>query len=85
MYKGPSTTHYKFEFDPENLQRCWEECKLRSDFSARCAAAEQFNQLNRWKKRGVSIIPIKYGIAFSESFLNQVGGISFGLCLLFFL
>ncbi|MEQ2200503.1 hypothetical protein XENOCAPTIV_030326 [Xenoophorus captivus] len=72
MYKGPSVTHYKVEFSPDNLQRCWEQCKLRSDYGARRKALDQFNQQNRWKKRGISIIPIKYGIAFAESFLNQV-------------
>ncbi|XP_067356858.1 aldehyde oxidase 6 isoform X3 [Channa argus] len=75
MYKGPSVTHYKFEFSPENLLRCWEECKLRSDYSARCKAVNQFNQQNHWKKRGISIIPIKYGIAFAESFLNQAAAL----------
>ncbi|CAI5638408.1 unnamed protein product [Oreochromis niloticus] len=75
MYRGPSTTHYKFEFNPENLLRCWEEGKRRSDYSARRAAIEQFNQQNRWKKRGISIIPIKYGIAFSDGFLNQAAAL----------
>lgn len=74
MYKGPSVTHYKFEFSPDNLWRCWEECKAKSDYDARRSAVDQFNQQNRWKKRGMSIIPIKYGIAFSESSLNQVSG-----------
>lgn len=72
MYKGPSLTHYKFEFSPDNLHRCWEECKVKSDYAARRSAVDQFNQQNRWKKRGMSIIPIKYGVAFAESFLNQV-------------
>ncbi|XP_049426123.1 aldehyde oxidase 6 [Epinephelus fuscoguttatus] len=75
MYKGPSVTHYKFEFDPENMLRCWEECKGKSDYSARRRAVDQFNQQNRWKKRGMAIIPIKYGIAFGESFLNQAGAL----------
>ncbi|XP_060888829.1 aldehyde oxidase 6 isoform X2 [Labrus mixtus] len=75
MYKGPSVTHYKFEFSPENMLRCWEECKVKSEYSARRRAADQFNQQNRWKKRGMSIIPIKYGIAFSESFLNQAAAL----------
>lgn len=83
MYKGLSVTHYKFEFSPENMLRCWEECKAKSDYSARQRAVEQFNQQNRWRKRGMSIIPIKYGIAFSESFLNQVSGIQFFLILNF--
>lgn len=77
MYRGPSVTHYKFEFNPENLLRCWEECKLRSEYSVRLGAVNQFNQQNRWKKRGMSIIPIKYGIAFAEGFLNQVCGVLF--------
>ncbi|XP_076008116.1 aldehyde oxidase 6 [Genypterus blacodes] len=75
MYKGTSLTHYKMEFDAENLCRCWEECKAKSDYSARRRAAEQFNQQNRWKKRGMAIVPIKFGIAFSASFLNQAAAL----------
>ncbi|KAM7365749.1 hypothetical protein PAMP_016661 [Pampus punctatissimus] len=75
MYKGPSVTHYKFEFSPENLHRCWEECKVKSEYSNRRRAVEQFNLHNRWKKRGMSIIPIKYGIAFAEGFLNQAAAL----------
>ncbi|XP_035533549.1 aldehyde oxidase 6 [Morone saxatilis] len=75
MYKGPSVTPYKFEFSPENMLRCWEECKVKADYSARHRAVDQFNQQNRWKKRGMSIIPIKYGIAFAESFLNQAAAL----------
>lgn len=74
MYKGPSVTFYKLPFSPDTMLRCWEECKAKSDYSARRKAIEQFNQQNRWKKRGMSIIPIKYGIAFLEGFLNQVCG-----------
>uniref|UniRef100_A0A8D3DLR3 xanthine dehydrogenase n=1 Tax=Scophthalmus maximus TaxID=52904 RepID=A0A8D3DLR3_SCOMX len=67
MYKGKSVTHYKFEFSPENMLRCWDECKAKSDYSARRRDVEQFNQQHRWKKRGLSIVPIKYGIAFAEA------------------
>ena len=72
MYKEPSLTHYKMEFDPENLLRCWAECKERSELGRRRQDAARFNQQNRWKKRGIAMIPIKYGIGFSEGFLNQV-------------
>ncbi|KAJ0009401.1 hypothetical protein NQD34_001103 [Periophthalmus magnuspinnatus] len=71
MYRGPSITHYKMEFNPENLHLCWDECKRRCEYDARCRAVEQFNKQNQWKKRGVAIVPIKYGIGFSEGFLNQ--------------
>ncbi|XP_074520486.1 aldehyde oxidase 6 isoform X2 [Halichoeres trimaculatus] len=75
MYRGPSVTHYNFAFSAENLLRCWDECKAKAEFDARRRAADHFNQQNRWRKRGMSIIPIKYGIAFAESFLNQAAAL----------
>ncbi|KAM3585750.1 uncharacterized protein V6R79_026294 [Siganus canaliculatus] len=75
MYRGPSLTHYKLEFDPENLLRCWEECKLKADYGARRQAVARFNQQSRWKKRGIALIPIKYGIAFAEGFMNQAAAL----------
>lgn len=72
MYQGEAVTLLKFQFNAENARRCWDECKSKSDYDKRRAAADRFNQQNRWKKRGVSIIPIKYGIGFSESSMNQV-------------
>ncbi|KAI1884851.1 hypothetical protein AGOR_G00214090 [Albula goreensis] len=71
MYREVSLTHYKQEFDPQNLLRCWEECNSRSGYQHCREAIDQFNQHSRWKKRGMAIIPIKYGIAFGEGFLNQ--------------
>uniref|UniRef100_A0A8C7FCI6 Aldehyde oxidase 1 n=1 Tax=Oncorhynchus kisutch TaxID=8019 RepID=A0A8C7FCI6_ONCKI len=75
MYKEVSLTHYKFEFDPKNLLRCWDECKEKSDYGSRRKSVAQFNQQNRWKKRGMATIPIKYGIAFSDGFLNQAASL----------
>ncbi|XP_036401086.1 aldehyde oxidase 6 [Megalops cyprinoides] len=75
MYKQVSLTHYKQEFDPENLLRCWSECMEKSAYQHRRKAVTQFNQCNRWKKRGIAIIPIKYGIAFAEGFLNQAAAL----------
>ncbi len=35
------------------------------------AEAEAFNAVNHHKKRGVGLLPVKYGIAFTATFLNQ--------------
>lgn len=72
MYKGEAVNITKLKFSMENARRCWDECKSKSDYENRRAAVERFNQQNRWKKRGMSIIPIKYGIGFNESNMNQV-------------
>ncbi|ROL40898.1 Aldehyde oxidase 1 [Anabarilius grahami] len=75
MYKEVSFTHYKMEFDPENLVRCWNECMEKADFRQRRQAIDLFNQQNQFKKRGIAIIPIKYGIGFAEGFLNQAAAL----------
>ncbi|KAK1876607.1 Aldehyde oxidase [Dissostichus eleginoides] len=75
MYEGPSITHYKFAFSPENLRRCWQECKEKCEFSARRSAVQEFNLQHRWRKRGMAIVPVKFGLAFSESFLNQAAAL----------
>lgn len=75
MYRGPSLTHYKMPFSPDNLLLCWDECKRRCEYDSRRQAVEQFNKQNQWKKRGLAIVPIKYGIAFSDGFLNQAGAL----------
>lgn len=72
MYKEVSLTHYKMEFDPQNLVLCWNECMEKAGFSQRRQAIDLFNQQNQYRKRGIAIIPIKYGIGFAEGFLNQV-------------
>lgn len=72
MYKGPSVTHYGLAFCPDNLQRCWDLCLAQSQLSCRRTQVHAFNRTSRWKKRGIAMVPIKYGVAFAESFLNQV-------------
>lgn len=36
---------------------------------------DAFNASHRWKKRGLSIIPTKYGISYTALFLNQAGAL----------
>jgi len=42
-----------------------------SDFQQRRVAAEKFNAENRFLKRGLALIPTKFGISFTTLFLNQ--------------
>jgi len=38
-------------------------------------AIEKFNSENQWRKRGISIIPTKFGMSFEAMFMNQAGAL----------
>jgi len=43
----------------------------QAHFAERQAAVDDFNKANRWRKRGLAVIPTKFGISFTTKFLNQ--------------
>uniref|UniRef100_A0A3Q3WHF2 Uncharacterized protein n=1 Tax=Mola mola TaxID=94237 RepID=A0A3Q3WHF2_MOLML len=64
-------THHKQPFCPTNMVRCWGECLEQANYQDRHRAVQLFNSSNRWKKRGIAAIPLKFGIGFSKGFYNQ--------------
>lgn len=66
-----SLLHYGQKIENCTLERLWNELKTSSDILAVQKEVEQFNTNNRWKKRGVAIIPTKFGISFTAKFMNQ--------------
>ncbi|KAJ8968545.1 hypothetical protein NQ317_002627 [Molorchus minor] len=75
LYKEGDITHYNQKLINCTLGKCWDECVESSDYYNRRQRVEKFNRENRYKKRGLSIIPTKYGIAFTVPFLNQGGAL----------
>jgi xanthine dehydrogenase/oxidase len=57
------------------VNRCWDEVKTRSNYNDEVERIQKFNSENRWKKRGISLIPTKFGLAFTAKFLNQAGAL----------
>jgi xanthine dehydrogenase/oxidase len=53
----------------------WKEVLEEADYENRRKAVEEFNKKSKWKKRGISIIPTKFGISFTALFLNQAGAL----------
>ncbi|CAL5352479.1 unnamed protein product [Camellia sinensis] len=49
----------------------WNELKSSCDFLKARKEVEKFNFHNRWKKRGVAMVPTKFGISFTTKFMNQ--------------
>jgi xanthine dehydrogenase/oxidase len=51
--------------DTSNLYRCWETLLRRSRYSERFLEIEKWNEKNLWRKRGIAIEPMKYGIGYA--------------------
>lgn len=56
-------------------QACWDGAINQAGFAERQKACDEFNMANRWRKRGLAVIPTKFGISFTTKFLNQAGAL----------
>ncbi|XP_045405291.1 xanthine dehydrogenase/oxidase isoform X1 [Lemur catta] len=75
LYKEGDLTHFNQKLEGFTLPRCWDECLASSQYHARKSEVDKFNKENCWKKRGLCIIPVKFGISFTVPFLNQAGAL----------
>ncbi|MEM6296539.1 MAG: xanthine dehydrogenase molybdopterin binding subunit [Myxococcota bacterium] len=59
--------------DYNRLERIHETLMDSSDYAQRKANARSFNASSPWVKRGIGYQPVKFGISFTKSILNQAG------------
>ena len=53
------------------MKQVWQFLKNTCDFEGKLAAVKDFNTKNKWRKRGVSMIPVKYGSGYNFLQLEQ--------------
>ncbi|TVU00883.1 hypothetical protein EJB05_53661 [Eragrostis curvula] len=53
----------------------WNELKASCNFMEARKAISCFNANNRWRKRGIAMVPTKFGISFTAKFMNQAGAL----------
>ena len=75
LYQLGNATPFGEVLDYCVLPQVWSRIKRNADFARRQAAVEKFNKANRWTKRGISMIPIKYGSGYNAVFLEQAGAL----------
>eukprot|EP01126_Amoeba_proteus_P037509 TRINITY_DN3870_c0_g1_i2.p1 TRINITY_DN3870_c0_g1~~TRINITY_DN3870_c0_g1_i2.p1 ORF type:complete len:1079 (-),score=234.65 TRINITY_DN3870_c0_g1_i2:3157-6012(-) len=70
LYKYSQETHFRM---PVNVRFdwMWKQCMKQSRFVEKVKERDEFNRTNRYKKRGLSIVPSKFGLAFTFTTLNQ--------------
>ena len=57
------------------LQDIVGELAKSADYAARRAEIERFNKANSVIRRGIALTPVKFGISFNTTFLNQAGAL----------
>ncbi|RWR10844.1 xanthine dehydrogenase molybdopterin binding subunit [Paenirhodobacter populi] len=70
------STHYGQEVDDSILDRLVPRLLERSHYAARKAAIAEWNAANRTLKRGIAMSPVKFGISFTLTHLNQAGALA---------
>ncbi|KAJ2726263.1 hypothetical protein GGI07_000740 [Coemansia sp. Benny D115] len=71
MYKPGDMTPFDQALDDWNVPLMWEQLKTKASFAERRKQVDDFNASSRYRKRGLSLLPTKFGISFGVKFLNQ--------------
>lgn len=50
---------------------CWQTAVEKFNFQNKVAEVEKFNAQNKFNKKGISVMPICFGISFTKIFMNQ--------------
>ena len=73
--EGRDTTHYGQRLVDQRIGRVWDELKRASDFEKRLGRVRNLNAAQPHRKVGLAITPVKFGISFTTTFLNQAGAL----------
>ncbi|KAM1227488.1 hypothetical protein ACFX2I_006749 [Malus domestica] len=70
-----SILHYGQQLKHCTLGPLWNQLKSSCEFSRARYQVDQFNIQNRWRKRGIAMVPTKFGIGFTLKHMNQAGAL----------
>ena len=75
MYKDEEETHFHQKLEDWHVPLMWKQTKDAFEFDTKRADIEKWNDEHKWQKKGLAIIPTKFGISFTALFLNQAGAL----------
>ncbi len=73
--KGGALTPYHMEVTDSIIAEIVAALERTSDYAARRAAVRRFNAGSPIVKKGIALTPVKFGISFTTSHLNQAGAL----------
>lgn len=68
-------TPYGQKVENNRLELIWNEIKNSSQYIERKKEIDDYNSQNEYYKKGIALTPVKFGISFTTSFLNQAGAL----------
>jgi xanthine dehydrogenase molybdopterin binding subunit/xanthine dehydrogenase small subunit len=78
LYHGKgraNTTHYGQKIEDNRIPTLWHRLNQLSDFGRRRSEIHEWNAAHPHQKRGLAITPVKFGISFTVTHLNQAGAL----------
>jgi len=72
---APGTTHYRMAVEDFALHGITEELEASSRYRERRMAVADWNAANPVLKKGLALTPVKFGISFTLTHLNQAGAL----------
>ncbi|CAG8678614.1 1637_t:CDS:2, partial [Scutellospora calospora] len=75
LYIEGQKTPYNQTLTDWYLPSVYQQVKDTSEFEKRRKEIDEFNSNNKWRKRGMALVPIKFGISFPVPYLNQAGAL----------
>lgn len=74
--EGKNTTHYGMTVEQyKELKEVITQLETRCDYRQRREEVEEWNKTNPILKKGLALTPVKFGIAFTATHLNQAGAL----------
>ena len=75
LYQPEQETHFNQALQDWHVPLMWKQVITESDYKRRREVVDKFNQKHKWQKKGLALIPTKFGISFTALFLNQAGAL----------
>jgi xanthine dehydrogenase large subunit len=70
-----NVTPYGMVVEDNIMPKLAAKLEASSDYQARRRAVDAFNATSPWIKKGLAMTPVKFGISFTMTFLNQAGAL----------
>lgn len=75
FYEPEEETHFKQSLEDWYVPLMWKQVKEDFGWDQKRKEVDEFNATHKWQKKGLALIPTKFGISFTALFLNQAGAL----------